>query len=196
MLAQELMHINVVKGIKDTIGAKTFMGRASIPIRPFADRPGEPVTDWYDMGKGEWSNDDGTVSHPWHAARLLHRGGPLSGSVQCAGCRLPCAFVHCKLLSCIAAQHAPDLCAADEHWHHVSSLSVRCSLWQTAQLVPVTICSAQIVRGSSYTVILWSVRCVQVSEESMSQPTDSTLILKLLHSIKAKAFREISWPAS
>jgi hypothetical protein len=60
---QELMHLNVVKGIKETFGAKTFMGRALVPIRPFADRPGEPVTDWYDLGKGEWSNDDGTVSH-------------------------------------------------------------------------------------------------------------------------------------
>ena len=60
---QELMHLNVVKGIKDTFGAKTFMGRALVPIRPFADRPGEPITDWYDLGKGEWSNDDGTVSH-------------------------------------------------------------------------------------------------------------------------------------
>ena len=91
MLAQELMHINVVKGIKDTIGAKTFMGRASIPIRPFADRPGEPVTDWYDMGKGEWSNDDGTVSHslahcPWHTARLPHRGGLPSRIVHFTMC--------------------------------------------------------------------------------------------------------------
>lgn len=60
---QELMHLNVVKGIKETFGAKTFMGRALVPIRPFADRPGEPITDWYDLGKGEWSNDDGTVSH-------------------------------------------------------------------------------------------------------------------------------------
>lgn len=56
-----MTHLNVVKGIKDTFGAKTLMGRALIPIRPFADRPGEPVTDWYDLGKGEWSNDDGTV---------------------------------------------------------------------------------------------------------------------------------------
>ena len=58
-------HLNVVKGIKDTFGAKTLMGRALIPLRPLADRPGEPVTDWYDLGKGEWSNDDGTV---WPAA--------------------------------------------------------------------------------------------------------------------------------
>ncbi len=56
-----MSHLNPLKGIKDTFGAKTFMGRAMIPIRPFADRPGEPVTEWYDLGKGEWSNDDGTV---------------------------------------------------------------------------------------------------------------------------------------
>lgn len=62
--AQELMHVNVVKGIKETFGAKTFMGRAAIPIRPFADRPGETVEDWYDLGKGEWANEDGTVRSP------------------------------------------------------------------------------------------------------------------------------------
>ncbi len=55
------MHINVVKGLKDTFGAKTFMGRAAVPIRPYADRPGETVEDWFDLGRGEWSNEDGTV---------------------------------------------------------------------------------------------------------------------------------------
>ncbi|CAL5218486.1 g172 [Coccomyxa viridis] len=59
-VTEMVSHLNPLKGIKDTFGAKTFMGRAMIPIRPFADRPGEPVTDWYDLGKGEWSNDDGT----------------------------------------------------------------------------------------------------------------------------------------
>ena len=59
--AQELVHINVVKGLKDTFGAKTFMGRAAIPVRRFADRPGETIDDWYDLGKGDWSNEDGTV---------------------------------------------------------------------------------------------------------------------------------------
>lgn len=85
---QELMHINVVKGIKDTFGAKTFMGRSLIPIRPFADRPGEPVTDWYDMGKGEWSNDDGTVrlpvspqGHPYCSA--VHRESGCSDHARC-----------------------------------------------------------------------------------------------------------------
>ncbi|EIE26093.1 hypothetical protein COCSUDRAFT_46488 [Coccomyxa subellipsoidea C-169] len=57
---KELISINVVKGIKDTVGARTFLGRAAIPVRPFADRPGETVQDWYDLGKGEWSNEDGT----------------------------------------------------------------------------------------------------------------------------------------
>ncbi len=61
LCSQELISINVVKGIKDTVGAKTFLGRAAIPVRPFADRPGETVQDWYDLGKGEWSNEDGTV---------------------------------------------------------------------------------------------------------------------------------------
>lgn len=60
-LPQELISINVVKGVKETVGAKSFMGRAAVPVRPFADRPGETVTDWYDLGKGEWSNEDGTV---------------------------------------------------------------------------------------------------------------------------------------
>jgi hypothetical protein len=55
------MHVNVVKGIRETFGAKSFMGRTAIPLRQFADRPGETVEDWYDLGKGEWANEDGTV---------------------------------------------------------------------------------------------------------------------------------------
>ena len=97
MLAQELMHINVVKGIKDTIGAKTFMGRASIPIRPFADRPGEPVTDWYDMGKGEWSNDDGTVGQPWHNSPGTLEGSRTQLVLHQGVCRSLCACRHCIL---------------------------------------------------------------------------------------------------
>ena len=97
MLAQELMHINVVKGIKDTIGAKTFMGRASIPIRPFADRPGEPVTDWYDMGKGEWSNDDGTVGQPWHNSPGTLEGSRTHLVLHQGVCRSLCACRHCIL---------------------------------------------------------------------------------------------------
>ncbi|BDA44378.1 Synaptotagmin-5 [Coccomyxa sp. Obi] len=57
---KELISVNLVKGVKETIGAKTFMGRAAIPVRRFTDRPGETVEDWYDLGKGDWSNEDGT----------------------------------------------------------------------------------------------------------------------------------------
>lgn len=58
---QELLNVNLVKGIKETIGSKSFMGRVAIPIRPYADRPGETVTDWFDLGRGDWANEDGTV---------------------------------------------------------------------------------------------------------------------------------------
>ena len=161
MLAQELMHINVVKGIKDTIGAKTFMGRASIPIRPFADRPGEPVTDWYDMGKGEWSNDDGTVGQPWHNSPGTLEGsrtqlGPPSRSVQVTLCLQALHLVSAAL------RRAPGLCAADGHSHQLCSLPETAAHRQTAELVPVTICSAQSNTGSSY---ILSARCVQVGRE-------------------------------
>lgn len=65
------MHLNVVKGVKDTFGAKTFMGRAAIPVRPYMDRPSETVEDWFDLGKGEWSNEDGTVRNPHAASHRL-----------------------------------------------------------------------------------------------------------------------------
>ena len=59
--AQELVQLNVLKGMKDTLVSKELMGRASIPLRPLHDKPGEAVDAWYDLGKGEWSNEDGTV---------------------------------------------------------------------------------------------------------------------------------------
>ena len=61
------MQLNVLKGVKDTLVSKELMGRASIPLRPLHDKPGEPVDAWYDLGKGEWSNEDGTVrQNPRH----------------------------------------------------------------------------------------------------------------------------------
>ena len=74
---QELVHINVVKGIKDTFGAKSFMGRAAVPIRPYADKPGETVEDWIDLGKGEWSNEDGTVRAHCLICASLFLGSPV-----------------------------------------------------------------------------------------------------------------------
>ena len=178
MLAQELMHINVVKGIKDTIGAKTFMGRASIPIRPFADRPGEPVTDWYDMGKGEWSNDDGTVSHPRHLVPGALQGGHTEVVLHQDVCRSPRACVHCKL--CLLHYSSP--CSWFERRRQSPApalrLSVHCSLWQTAERF-----------------ILLSFRCVQYLGESTGQPSNISLPLMRLHSIKAEADEEVSLPA-
>ena len=61
LLPQELVQLNVLKGMKDTLVSKELMGRAAIPLRPFTDKAGEPVDMWVDLGKGEWANEDGTV---------------------------------------------------------------------------------------------------------------------------------------
>ena len=58
---QELVQLNVLKGMKETLVSKELMGRAAIPLRPFTDKAGEPVDMWVDLGKGEWANEDGTV---------------------------------------------------------------------------------------------------------------------------------------
>ncbi len=60
-LPQELVQLNVLKGMKETLVSKELMGRAAIPLRPFTDKAGEPVDMWCDLGKGEWANEDGTV---------------------------------------------------------------------------------------------------------------------------------------
>ena len=61
-LQEVLSNINIVKGVKDSFGAKTFMGRVAIPVRPYYDKPGQSVTEWFDLGKQEWFHEDGTVS--------------------------------------------------------------------------------------------------------------------------------------
>lgn len=61
-MQEVLSNINVVKGIKDSFGAKTFMGRVAIPVRPYYDKKGESVREWFELGKQEWANEDGTVS--------------------------------------------------------------------------------------------------------------------------------------
>ena len=76
--AQELVQLNVLKGMKDTLVSKELMGRASVPLRPLHDKPGEPVDAWYDLGKGEWSNEDGTVR-----AQCFH------DLCACTGCTSP-----------------------------------------------------------------------------------------------------------
>lgn len=54
--------INVVKGLKESFGATTFMARVAVPIRPFYNEAGREVDKWYDLGQNEWSHEDGTVS--------------------------------------------------------------------------------------------------------------------------------------
>ena len=46
------MQLNVLKGAKEALVSKELMGRASIPLRPLHDKPGEAVDAWYDLGKG------------------------------------------------------------------------------------------------------------------------------------------------
>ena len=55
--------INLVKGVKESFGAKTFMARAAIDVRPFSNQPGKPIDKWYDLGKNDWSHEEGTVSY-------------------------------------------------------------------------------------------------------------------------------------
>ncbi|KAK9803778.1 hypothetical protein WJX73_005763 [Symbiochloris irregularis] len=52
--------LNVVKNIKESIGKASFMARALVPLRPFHDKPGEPVDEWYELGKNGWHEEDGT----------------------------------------------------------------------------------------------------------------------------------------
>ena len=61
--------INVIKGVKESFGAKTFMARTAIDVRPFSDQPGKPIDRWYDLGKNDWSYEEGTVSLCNHTSR-------------------------------------------------------------------------------------------------------------------------------
>jgi len=63
LLQEVFSNINLVKGVKDSFGAKTFMSRAALDVRPFSDQPGKPIDKWYDLGKNDWSHEEGTVSH-------------------------------------------------------------------------------------------------------------------------------------
>ena len=77
-LQEVLSNINVVKGLKDSFGAKTFMGRVAIPIRKYFDKPGECISDWYDLGKLDWSHEDGTVRNQFGMSNSLHYFDPVS----------------------------------------------------------------------------------------------------------------------
>jgi Ca2+-dependent lipid-binding protein len=55
-------HLNVLKGLKETVDNNTLMGRALIPIEPFAAAPGRRLDKWYDLGKGHFQGDEGCGS--------------------------------------------------------------------------------------------------------------------------------------
>ena len=59
---QELLNINLMKGIRESVGAAEFMARVAVDIKTIAVREGEAVEEWHDLGRGDWSNDEGTVS--------------------------------------------------------------------------------------------------------------------------------------
>lgn len=54
--------INVFKGLRESFGAKSFMARTAVDIRPIYDEAGTEVDKWYDLGKNDWSHEEGTVS--------------------------------------------------------------------------------------------------------------------------------------
>ncbi|KAK9808833.1 hypothetical protein WJX72_004641 [[Myrmecia] bisecta] len=57
---KELLNVNVMKGLRESVGAKTFMGRAAVPLRPLLT-PGDPQEKdaWYDLGKKDWAAEGG-----------------------------------------------------------------------------------------------------------------------------------------
>ena len=61
--------INVIKGIRESFGAKSFMARTAVDIRPIYDDKGQEVDKWYDLGQNDWSHEEGTVS-PSPSARI------------------------------------------------------------------------------------------------------------------------------
>lgn len=52
--------INVFKGLRESFGAKSFMARTAVDIRPIYDEAGTEVDKWYDLGKNDWSHEEGT----------------------------------------------------------------------------------------------------------------------------------------
>lgn len=58
--AKELLTINLLKGLKDTMGAKTLMGRVAIPIERFFRQPEQDIEDWYELGRNDFASDIGT----------------------------------------------------------------------------------------------------------------------------------------
>ena len=51
-----------MKGIRESVGAAEFMARCAVDIKNIAIKEGEEVEEWHDLGRGDWSNDEGCVS--------------------------------------------------------------------------------------------------------------------------------------
>ncbi len=51
-----------MKGIRESVGAAEFMARTAIDIKNIAMKEGTDIEAWYDLGRGDWSNDEGCVS--------------------------------------------------------------------------------------------------------------------------------------
>lgn len=96
------------------------MGRAAIPLRPFHDKPGEAVDAWYDLGKGEWSNDDGTVRAAGRRPRCSAHGqrsgsGFVTGWLQTVPCMLRWTQSVAVQAHPGAAEQSPRAAASVQH---------------------------------------------------------------------------------
>lgn len=61
--ARSLMKgLNVIKNLKEMIGAEELLGRTQILIQPMTAKPKAEVDDWYDLGMGDWASVHGTGS--------------------------------------------------------------------------------------------------------------------------------------
>lgn len=54
--------LNVIKNLKEMIGAEELLGRTQILIQPMASNSQKVVDDWYDLGTGDWASVHGPGS--------------------------------------------------------------------------------------------------------------------------------------
>eukprot|EP01023_Acetabularia_acetabulum_P045115 TRINITY_DN4565_c0_g1_i3.p1 TRINITY_DN4565_c0_g1~~TRINITY_DN4565_c0_g1_i3.p1 ORF type:complete len:397 (+),score=78.88 TRINITY_DN4565_c0_g1_i3:173-1363(+) len=73
-----LKGINFIKNLKDTVQSKEFMGRQAISLKEYTQQAGIRHEDWFNLGKGEWSNDMG-VGKGEGRIKLALTYFPLSG---------------------------------------------------------------------------------------------------------------------
>ncbi len=61
-MMQEMLRLNPLKGLMESVNSRTKLGRCAVPIKEFAESPNKEHDCWFPLGRDNFGVEGGCVS--------------------------------------------------------------------------------------------------------------------------------------